>query len=343
MDRGIARSRHRSLVLNPNDPIQQLNEIASGFQRSQVFFTALRAGVFDLLESEPDAMAVAERTGWTPRATRMLLDGLVALDLVTKTDGRYRNGDAAKTCLVEGSPNDQRHIMRHRAHSWEGWTDLEGALKRGGATPDTQPGRDPEELRAFILGMADVGRSSAAAMLEKIDLSGRTHMLDIGTGPGTYPLTFMKAYPELRATLQDLPDVLDIAREQVTAAGLEARVNYRPGDLTIDDLGAGYDFIHISNVVHMLGADNNAALVRRCFDALEPGGMLLIKDFLIDPERTGPPFSLMFALHMLVHTPAGDVYTRDDAQAWTDNAGFAPGRCIDLTPDSRLWIAEKPH
>lgn len=324
------------------DPIRQIDDLAAGFQKSQILFTALRAGVFDLLQSAPDANEVAEKTGWTPRAARMLLDGLVAIDLVTKADGRYRNGDAVRACLVEGAPDDRRHIMRHRAHSWAGWSDLEAALKAGGARAESKPERSPEEVRAFILGMADVGKSSAAAMLDEIDLAGRTHMLDIGTGPGTYPITFMKAYPDLRATLQDLPDVLDIAREQVEAAGLEARVDYRPGDLTTDDLGAGYDFIHISNVVHMLGADANADLVRRCFDALEPGGMLLIKDFLIEPERLGPPFSLMFALHMLVHTPAGDVYTWVDAQTWTDAAGFAPGRCVHLTPDSRLWIAERP-
>ena len=110
---------------------------------------------------------------------------------------------------------------------------------------------------------------------------------------------------------------------------------------TTPDLGTGYDFIHLSNVIHMLSADDNAALIRRCYDALNPGGLLLIKDFLIEPERCGPPFSLLFALHMLVHTPAGDVYTRIDAQTWTDQAGFGPGRSIELTPASRLWLAEK--
>ena len=327
---------------NPIDPLQQLEELAAGFQKSQVFFTALRAGVFDLLTPEPTAEAVAQKAGWTPRTARMLLDGLVAIDLVSKADGHYRNGDAVRACLLEGAPNDQRQIMLHRAHSWEGWSHLEAALQAGGADRASKHERSPESLRAFILGMADTGRTSAAAMLEKVDLRGRTHMLDIGTGPATYPITFMKAHPALRAALFDLPEVIPITREQVEAAGMQERVAYMPGDLATDNLGTGYDFIHLSNVVHMLGPDANTALVRRCFDALEPGGMLLIKDFLIEPERPGPPFSLMFALHMLVHTAEGDVYTRADAQAWTDAAGFGPGRCVELTPNSRLWIVEKP-
>lgn len=324
------------------DPIQQLDELAAGFQKSQILFTALRAGIFDLLASEPTAEEVAKKTGWTPRAARMLLDGLVAIDLVTKEDGRYRNGDAVRACLVECAPNDQKNIMLHRAHSWEGWSNLEAALRAGGASQTSKAERSPEASRAFILGMADTGRISAAGMLDLFDLHGRKHMLDIGTGPGTYPITFMNVYPELRATLFDLPDVIPITREQVEAAGLGDRVRYIPGDLATADLGTGYDFVHMSNIVHMLGPDTNAALARRCFDALEPGGMLLIKDFLIEPDRHGPPFSLLFALHMLIHTPEGDVYTRADAESWTDQAGFELGRCVDLTPNSRLWIAHKP-
>lgn len=324
------------------DPVQQLDELAAGFQKSQILFTALRAGVFDLLELEPTAEAVADKTGWSPRTARMLLDGLVAIELVTKTDGRYRNGAAVRACLIEGAPIDQRNIMLHRGYSWEGWSNLETALKSGGASQESKGERSPESLRAFILGMADTARTSATAMLEKLDLRDRRHMLDIGTGPGTYPITFMKSCPALRATLLDLPEVIPITREQVEAAGLGERVTYVPGDLAADALGTGYDLIHLSNIVHMLGPAANAALVRRCFDALELGGMLVIKDFLIEPDRPGPPFSLLFALHMLVHTPEGDVYTRVDAQSWTDEAGFGPGRCIDLTPNSRMWIAHKP-
>jgi predicted O-methyltransferase YrrM len=328
--------------MNPMDPLQQLEELAAGFQKSQILFTALRAGLFDLLKSAPTAENVAAQNGWTPRTARMLLDGLVAIDLATKEDGRYRNGDAVRACLIDGAPNDQRHIMLHRANAWEGWSHLEAALRAGGAPRSAKSDHTPESLRAFILGMADTGRTSAAAMLNLIDLRGRKHMLDIGTGPGTYPITFMKACPELRATLFDLPEVIPITREQVDAAGMGHRVRYLPGDLATTALGSGYDFIHLSNIVHMLSPGTNAALVQRCYHALDPGGMLLIKDFLTEPDRPGPPFSLLFALHMLVHTPEGDVYTRADAQAWTDAAGFAPGCCLDLTPSSRLWLVQKP-
>ena len=86
---------------------------------------------------------------------------------------------------------------------------------------------------------------------------------------------------------------------------------------------------------------DNQALVQKCFNALTAGGTLIINDFLVDNDRSGPPFSLLFALHMLVHTTAGDTYTLDEVAAWTRSAGFSEGRVAQLTPRSRGWIVRK--
>ena len=329
--------------MNPRELVNKLNILSRGFQHSQILFCAIRQDVFSLLEhpATPDSVAVTRSL--SPRGARMLLDGLVAVGLVQNLgDGRYQNTPEATLCLVPGAPHDQTHIILHHANAYENYGRIDEAVRTGGPVKAESGGRTPEELRAFILGMADLTRTTMEAMLEAVDLSGRRRLLDVGTGPGAYSIALLRAYPEMRATLFDMPPVMTITREQVAAAGLTARCTFREGDLRKDGFGDGYDLILVSNIIHSFGAEVNADLVRKCFEALAPGGLLILKDFLLDPGRTGPAFGLIFALHMMLHTEEGDTFTQEEVAAWTDAAGFLPGRLIDLGYASRLWIVEKP-
>jgi ubiquinone/menaquinone biosynthesis C-methylase UbiE len=322
--------------------IDAVNAISTAFVRSQVLFTANALEVFSLLEAPASAADVARERDLDPRGARMLLDGLVALDLVTKAAGRYVNAPAASECLVPGKPTYQGHIIRHQSHGWEMWGRMPESIREGRAVDEGPRERSPEELRAFILGMSDIGRHSAADMLEALDLSPYRHMLDLGGGPATYAIAFLKANPQMRATVFDLPEVCDIAREQVALAKMNARFEYVCGDFVTDPIGKGYDLILVSNIIHSLGQEKNLALMIRCYEALEAGGLLIVKDFLTDPDRSGPPFSLLFALRMLLATGEGDTYTAEEVAAWTRAAGFEAGKLLDLTPQTRLWLVHKP-
>ena len=330
--------------MDTQDLLRDLDEITSGYQRSQILFSALNAGIFPLLEEPRTAQEVADALGgWSPRGVRMLLDSLVALELVSKTDGRYRNGAMASSCLVPGAPTDQTHIIKHKAFGWETWGKLQDAVRTGSPVQADRPEQSSEELRAFICGMADIAKHSARAMLEELDVSPYRRMLDVGGGPGTYAIAFLEANPDMQATVLDLPDVLPIGREHAASTTVADRLTFTAGDMTADSFGSGYDLILLSNIIHSYGSEMNRELVRKSYDALEPGGLLIIKDFLVSDDRTGPPFGLIFALNMLIHTEAGDTYTTAEVCHWTDAAGFGPGRLLDLTPQTRLWLAEKPR
>lgn len=321
--------------------VNKLNIIARGYQHAQILFTGLRAGIFAQLEEPRTPEEVAARLAWDARGTRMLLDGLVAIGLIENAEGHYRNTPIASQCLIPGAPADQTHILTHSLNSYETWGNLAQAVRTGKSVYEERPDRLPEELRAFILGMADLTRHAAPEVLKAIDLSPYRRLLDVGTGPGAFSIAFLRAHPALHATLFDFPQVIAIAREQIDRAGLLDRADFKTGDVTKDDFGNGYDIVFVSNIIHSFGPENNQMLVRKCFDALVPGGRLIIKDFLVDPNRTGPAFSLVFALNMLVNTGQGDTYTCEEVARWTSGAGFKPGRFVDLGFASRLWIAEK--
>ncbi|MBI5091922.1 MAG: methyltransferase domain-containing protein [Candidatus Hydrogenedentes bacterium] len=319
-----------------------INALSTAFMKSHVLFAANAAGVFALLEEPRGASEIAQRVGWDARAARILLDALVSLELIAQTGGLYRNAPIASACLVPGKTGYQGNIVNHISNTVNQWVHVDETLRTGKALHGERHQRTPEELRAFILGMNDIGRTSAREMLDVIDLSSFRNLLDVGGGPATYTIAFLAAHPAMRGTVFDRPDVLAIAREQVHEAGLDGRVSYAAGDLTTDPLGSGYDLILVSNIIHSYSSDTNGALVRKCFDALDSGGTLIIKDFLTENDRSGPAFSLMFALRMLLANGEGDTYSFADIESWTQAAGFADGRVVDLTPQTRLWVVRKP-
>ena len=324
----------------PNlDFARRLDDLATGFQHAQILFTALRAGVFEQLRQPVRAESLAAQLAWSARGTRMLLDGLVALQLLDKEDDAYCNAPIAEACLVAGAPADQTSILRHKANAWNTWSRLEEAVRTGASVAGDD--RNPDELRTFICGMGDIARQSAHAILQAVDLAPYAHVLDIGGGPGAYSIAFLNAHPRMRATIVDRPDVLPIAEQQARLAGLEERIAFQAGDLTCDPFRHGVDLILVSNIVHSYSFDQNRDLVKRCYEALANGGMLIIKDFFVEPNRSGPSYSLVFALHMLLHTEAGDSYSTHDVAEWTTEAGFPPGKLVDLTPQSRLWLVTK--
>ena len=327
----------------------QLDQLAQGYQWSLILFRALDANLFFHTQDWKSPDQVGKATGWNERATRMMLDALATQGLLDKQKGAYRNSAVTTQCLLPGAPHDQTHILKHKSYGWNTWERLDEALRSGNAVMQEKTSRSEEELRAFICGMADIGRNSAQHILNVLQLDSYKKMLDVGAGPGTYSIAFCKAIPELHSTLFDLEEVLPIAREEVEAAGLADRIAFQVGDLTQDSLGSGYDLIFVSNIIHSYSEATNRDLVQRCYEALSSGGMLILKDFLVDPDGIEPAFSYLFALHMLVNTGDGDVYTTEQVATWTREAGFLEGTCHELIPKSnghnsptRLWCVTKP-
>ncbi len=320
--------------------MRRLDAIAGGFQRSKILFTALKGGVFTLLENPMTAAEVAARLGWDERGTRMLLNGLIALDLADKDNqGRYRNAPIASACLIPGAPMDQTAILNHKANGWEAWAHLDELVRTG--KPYPRGDRNDEQVRAFICGMKNIAVESANAMVEAVDIAACRNMLDLGGGPGVYSHACLRKVPALRATVFDLPEVIPIATEEASAAGLLDRMHFVAGDLTKDPLGTGYDLVLVSNIIHSYGPEMNQLLIKKCHQALIPGGMLIIKDFLLDDDQKGPAFGLVFALHMFVHTDEGDTYAVETVRKWTLEAGFSDGKLVELTPQTRMWIVRK--
>jgi predicted O-methyltransferase YrrM len=317
----------------------ELMSTMRNFQESRVLLAAVELDLFTAVGEGGTAAEVAARLGTHPRATEMLLNALVALGALTKSGGVFHNTPETARYLVAGSPDNQRPALMHTVHVWKAWTTLTDCVRAGTAVlPPGVEARDEPWTQAFIAAMHRNAMSAAPALVQAVGAAGVRRLLDIGGGSGAYSIAFAQANPELRAEVLDLAAVVPIARKHIAEAGLEARVTTRAGDLLRDQFGEGYDLILLSAICHMLSPEENQDLLGRCRRALAPGGRIVIRDFILEPDKTAPKAAALFALNMLVNTRAGSTYNEAEYRAWLTAAGFDGVR--RLQPD--LIVARRP-
>ncbi len=315
--------------------VEELMNRIRCFQESRAILTGVELDIFDAVGEGATAPEVAARIGANPRSTAMLLNALVACEALTKAGGMYRNTEASRSLTGPG-----RMAQMHAVHLWNTWSTLTEAVRTGTCVPEPEgAAKEGTWTEAFIAAMHNLASGQAPAVVQAIGLDGVRSVLDVGGGSGAYSIAFANASPELRADILDLEPVTRIADRHIQAAGVAGRVRTRVGDLRSDQLGRGeYDLIYVSAINHMLDEDENRDLIRRCFRACAPGGRLVIREFVLNSDRTAPKHAAIFALNMLVGTRAGNSYTEDEYRNWLDEAGFKSVRHVRLPGTSDLII-----
>lgn len=293
--------------------LPDLLQAVRGFQESRVLLTALELDLLAAVGEGAGAAAVADAVGAEPRATGMLLNALAALGVLAKDGERFRCTEAGRGLARE------RAGLMHMANLWNTWSTLTDCVRSGRSGRSGPKGGD---VAHFINAMHARARTLAEGAVGLIGAQGVARLLDVGGGPGDFAIAFAQAEPGLRAEVLDLAPVLPIAQGHIRAAGLEDRVAVREGDLRSDPFGQGYHLILLSAICHMLGEAENRDLLGRCAKALAPGGRVAIREFILDPDRAGPPQAALFALNMLVGTERGNAYTEADYRGWLEGAGF---------------------
>ena len=137
-----------------------------------------------------------------------------------------------------------------------------------------------------------------------------------------YGITVAKNNPQAQVTALDWQPVLEVATENARAAGIAERFSIRPGSAFDADLGAGYDYVLLTNFLHHFDIPTNEKLLKRFHGALKPGGKALTVDFVPNPDRVSPPVAAAFSLVMLANTDAGDAYTLEEYDKMFRAAGF---------------------
>lgn len=301
-------------------------QLALAYRSSAVFFTGSDLDVFTHIgEGALTAAQLAERTGAAPEPLRMILETCADLGLLARDGDTFRNTPTTSVFLLKGKPAYLGDSLKYARDLYPAWGKLTELVKTGRPTmpPQTILGDDKAKTRAFVMAMHERARGIGSVLPHNVSLAGRKRLIDIGGGPGTYSVALCRQTPGLTSTVLDRPGVLEVTRELIDAAGFADRVTLLPGDYLQTPFGTGFDCALLSGMTHRETEANVNLLLKKTFEVLDPGGLVMVSDVFFDDDRKNtPPFTTSFAINMMLTSDHGSAHAKTEMARWMEANGF---------------------
>ena len=250
-----------------------------------------------------------------------LLNALTAMDLLKKENDFYSNTRASKTLLSKDSPGYIGYMISHHHHLMDSWSKLDQGIKTGTSVRVRGSHTNSEWRESFLMGMFNIAMSTAPLLVDSIDLSGRRHLLDLGGGPGTYAIHYCLKNPKLKATVYDLSTTRPFAEKTIEKFDLTDRIDFVDGNYVEEGIEGVYDVAWLSHILHGEGPKDCQRIIQKAVSALEPGGMIIVHDFILNNTMDGPLFPALFSLNMFLGTSGGQSYSEKQITGMLAKAG----------------------
>jgi SAM-dependent methyltransferase len=287
---------------------------------------ALHAGVklelFTLIGDQwLSHQAIAQKLDADPRGVDMLLNALSAMELLLKKEAHYANTPFSRSFLVRKTHQYLGYMIMHHHHLMESWTHLDLGVKTGKPLRGKASFSQEAWRENFLMGMFNMAMNLAPRLSSQIDLSTKSHLLDLGGGPGTYAIHFCLKNPNLKATVYDLESTRPFAEKTIAEFGLTNRITFQEGDYIEEKLPGTFDAVWLSQILHGEGPDEAQKVIQKAVSVLEPGGLILIHEFLLNNDKAGPLFPALFSLNMLLGTDHGQSYSEQEIMGMLQKVG----------------------
>jgi ubiquinone/menaquinone biosynthesis C-methylase UbiE len=324
----------------------KIMQLITGGWASAILGAAARHRVFDALEQGAlDVDGVVSKTGISKRGAQAVLDGLTGLGLITNANGKYRNTPEASAFLISDKPSYLGAMAQVMSDGLSEWATLPEAVRTGAPTSPS-PADVPnnpfwEQLTPAIAALSFPVAQLAAERLG-ISKAGAIKWLDVGGGSGVWSAVWLRANPRAQGVQLDWPAVNQIAKRFVAKHGVGDRFSTIDGDFHVVDFGqAEYDFAILGHIAHQETPESNVELYKKFHRALKPGGTLVINDFVLDDQRNGHPFAMLFASQMVLGTRGGLTWRQGDYRQWLSDAGFASTEFVQTDTPSTLVLGKR--
>jgi hypothetical protein len=312
--------------------INDLQEMAWAFRESRVLMLSHKLDIYTILSKGPmNSMELSKVCKSDRDMTDRLLIACFSLGLLNCKKEMYENTELSSKYLVRGEPHYQGGWIDHAADDlWDYWG--KGIEKEiGGQMIGVK-----DWSRRFALAMHGIAMSGEAGELaQTVDLKGRRQLVDVGGGPGTYSIFLCKKNPGLKAVVFDLPKTIEVTMEVINEFKMNDWVATRAGDWAKEGFGHDNDVVLMSNILH--GAGNDAEMkLEKAFKSLKSGGLLIVRDFVFNDEKTGPKSAALFNLMV-------GAYTISEISDLIRDAGFQNPREVKIHQETHSTIlADKP-
>jgi len=325
-------------VKSPED----IRELANAFRASRVLLSAIELKIFTILDNHMmTSEEVAKKINANPRATDRLMNALCGMEILKKVKEKFYNSDLPAKYLIEGKPEFMGNLY-HTNNLWNSWSHLTDSIVKGTSFKGDQNKVEKENwVESFIGAMHYRGVNQGKILAMMIDFTNVKSMLDVGGGSAAFSIEIVKKNPLIKATVLDLPHVIPLTKKYVDEAGLLNNFNFIEGDYLTKNFESSYDLILLSAIVHINSYEQNKMLIKKCADALNKEGMVIISDFIMNDNRTQPAYGALFSLNMLVGTECGDTYTENEMKEWLQSAGLTKIERKNTSFGSDLMIGIK--
>ena len=292
----------------PGLAAEELTRILLGHSAFQYLRAGCELGLFETLERSPGLSReeIGAALELQDRPLDILVLGTTSLHLIDRhEDGRYRNSAMIHDVMAAGYWDLVTAVAGFEAYiTYSGLADFTESLRSNsnvglrrfpgsGPTLYHRLTENPELSAVFYRFMRTWSEVASRHLVENVDFGTVQRLLDIGGGDGAVSIAVARAFPQVQATVLELPGVVPLIRQRVAEAGLSDRIRAVGADIFEDPYPPGQDAVMFVHQLQIWPLERDIALLRNAHSALSPGGKVLIMSSMSEDALDGP---LMAAL-----------------------------------------------
>jgi ubiquinone/menaquinone biosynthesis C-methylase UbiE len=328
---------------------ERLMEFSFAYAPPILIGAATSNKIFDtLVNGAKTVRQVANETGASERGLRIVMNALVGIGLLKKDrQEKYSLTPESAAFLVSGKPGSLAGFFgMNRIRLMQNWMKLDEIVRTGRpAVSVNQETEGTEFFTQLVENIMPMSFASAETLGDHLKLSktkDEMRVLDLASGSGVWGIALAQKSPRVRVTAVDWAGMIPTTKRITHKFGVADRFKFVEGDLLDADFGSGYDVATLGHILHSEGEERSRQLLKKTFRALKSGGTIVIAEWLVNDDRTGPPPTLMFAVNMLMNTEKGDTFSFNEIKNWLEDIGFKKVRKLKTPHPSPLILATKP-
>jgi cyclopropane fatty-acyl-phospholipid synthase-like methyltransferase len=275
---------------------ERMTDIALAFKQTGAILAAIEMELFTHIANGSGTLdEIAAALGIDAEKADRLLTACKSMKLVWEVDGRHENFSDVQRYLVKGSRTyfgDYLDYMAHRDYT--AWENIAENLTAEAKTNEDDDRTylsmmlDPAKAREFTEAGYEASIGLGHKLAKEFDFSQYKRWLDLGGGSGCYAIAACERHEGFNVTVLDQPNVIAVAREFIEKHGLTDRVDTTPGEFFGSEYPTGYDLASYITPLQGYMPDKVIAALAKAKDALAPGGTVLVVDYMLKDDKTGP-------------------------------------------------------
>lgn len=319
------------LQAKPKTDPSDLIKLRDSIYATDLLITAIgHLNFFTWLNENPsDLETICTEFEISSRPTDVMLTYFTSLGLIELKDNMFYTTDYSQEHLIDNaewnlipyfSTQTERPIVKKMLEviktgqpaSWggkENEMDWEKAMERD------------DFADMFTAGMDSRGAYFAPGLASSFDFSKFSSIIDIAGASGIYAACIKSKHPQIKAALFEKPPVDKIASIGLEKRGIKNDITIYGGDMFNDKIPKGYDIHLYSHAFHDWDIESNQILIKKSFESLNEGGLIMIHDAHINRDKNGPLSVAEYSVLLMFSTP-GKCYSFGELEELLLSEGF---------------------